>query len=270
MGIETGIGDLDGLKINKGDNRYWSPVTTIRSQTDSSSPYGQWDTMGVVFLFPEHKTLLRRNNLNTIDILDYGKIRSVMSTGDIAELVRLNKMNSLEELRHNSIIKHLYSCLTSHWDNWCETDKRTGQDTTTLSESEARKERWSVIDALAYSDPVKNDVMSRLTIRECDLNELVKRLGKEETNLGPTSGWDTGGKVEVPLYPSKYLSTYHRIEIMNSREVAIILERGFLNALENRDYAKAFVSDYLKTLYSLYPIASVSAQSIFKTYLELL
>lgn len=105
--------------------------------------------------------------------------------------------------------------------------------------AENRAEYDNVVCPLSYSEASKIAVAERLTY------------------------------LDAPSIPS--FENIHRIQVMGSTLVFVFVQRGLLNALENRDYAKALVSDYLKALYSLMPIRDVSnGYPAFEMYFDLL
>lgn len=65
--------------------------------------------------------------------------------------------------------------------------------------------------------------------------------------------------------------TMYRIQVASGDMFTLYIEQGLFNALEDRVYAKSFISDYLKALYSLIPMSDVSkCYPAFEQYFNLL
>jgi len=65
-------------------------------------------------------------------------------------------------------------------------------------------------------------------------------------------------------------SVEYEVQVLKEGKIAVILNPGFFDVLTDRDKFKAFVSEYLKALYSLSSIADVSSRNIFSVYFGLL
>lgn len=57
---------------------------------------------------------------------------------------------------------------------------------------------------------------------------------------------------------------YKFVSVQN--RIFIILNRGYINKLEDESYLNTFIQDYLKSCYKLYPIHDVSKLDVFKFY----
>lgn len=168
--------------------------------------------------------VLQRNKLDYIDILNYGKLRKVLSIEDFALFMAANR--SIGQKNFDSIFGDSF------------VDLNYLSQTAT---SELRNEFWKVISPLAEAE----------TTRVALLERLMKSDFKYPDDLSSGS-----------LY---------RFQSLNDQNLLVFVERGLLNAFEDRDFAKALVSDYLKALYSLLPISEVSnSYNAFEQYLDLL
>ena len=106
--------------------------------------------------------------------------------------------------------------------------------------SDNRKEYDNVIAPLSRSDALVNSTMARL-------------IADDAVNFDIISSGD--------LY---------QLQVNNDGTVFAFLQKGLLNAIEDRNYALKLVSDYLQALYGLLTISEVSARSAFTLYYKLI
>lgn len=171
------------------------------------------------------KQLLDRNKLNYIDILDYRKVRELMSIEDVATFIGLHT----NEYLRPSLLSRLIGQAQFIKYRYLEQ----------ASKSEA-SELESVILPLAQSEIIFKNLVDRLS-----LDNIAEK---------------------------DYISSedLYSIQVNNDSTIFLFVKKGILNALEDRDYAKKLVSDYLRALYGLLPINEVSFAEAFKLYLALL
>lgn len=71
-----------------------------------------------------------------------------------------------------------------------------------------------------------------------------------------------------------FSKNYHRMELYKDNMILIYVDPGILNALQDRDYSKRFISDYLKALYTFVPIHEIGqstwSRELFYHYMKLL
>lgn len=175
--------------------------------------------------------VMARNKLNYIDLLDYDKLRSVMSVEDIASLLALNTtcLYPKSFVGSKDLFGQLFSADVYLWVTWSERMSATN-----------RTEFDSVIAPLSRSDELNKSTMARL-------------MSDNPGNFDSISSGD--------LY---------QLQVNNEGSVFAFLQKGLLNALEDRNYALKLVSEYLQALYGLLTIQEVSARSAFKLYYKLI
>lgn len=168
--------------------------------------------------------VLKRNKLDYIDILNYDRLRKVLSVEDFALFLAANRsigQESFDSIFGNSFIEFDFYCQKSN--------------------PEKSNELNNIIVPLSESETTRSALYERLLKPDFDYQDDL------------SSG---------QLY---------RFQTLNDQSLLVFVERGLLNAFENRDFAKAFISDYLKALYSLLPISDVSnSYTAFERYLDLL
>lgn len=183
--------------------------------------------------------VLERNNLDTIDILNFSKLRAVLADMDLAELLCLNLSSAFEtyplRVLGDSLNRHDYGALITAWSS------TTGQ---AVSENDERFRSIDNILSLAKST---------LTIKS-----VTDRLKEQNTATDVTRGSD-----QQPIAP-------HSVNIIDCSRITITVRCGFVNALGDREYLKGLLSDYLKACYSLRPMTEVSTSMAFKRYIDLL
>ena len=160
----------------------------------------------------------KRNNLNHIELLNYGSLRKVLSIDDMAQYYSVN-------MTTDSVCPVLeYLC--------SENIAQTGSP-------EHRNELKNVIVPLA---------LSRSTMEEAQ--ERLASVTPEGLNIEST--------------------VYHSTIQVHGGTTIFVINRGFLEACKNRDYALKVISDYLKAQYSQLPIDKVSNLRAYSYYLKLL
>jgi hypothetical protein len=168
------------------------------------------------------RTVLQANSLNVIDVLNYSKLRPILSIEDLAECYCAFNLVSPSKSPVASFLNDL-SSWTSH-NFWRESQT-----------PEQAAEFTSFIQPLGYSDPTISRVFDRLTSLD-------------------------------PVDPGK---NYHSTITAQGGFSFILLEQGFINALEDKGYRLRLLSDYLKLLYVTLPPHRVSLDyPAFKLYLE--
>lgn len=169
---------------------------------------------------------ITRHKLVAADILDYVKLRSILSVTDMARFIGLNQMSLSRYLP--SFGYGRFYVLLGIWE-------QSGLST------ELKSELTNIIMPLSDTDAVKAELQDQLSVpvNEFDLTSAV-------------------------------VQGYYQVQIGKNELVFVFVQRGILNALEVRDNAKAFVSDYLRAQYSLISIREVSQDMAFRDYLDLL
>ena len=97
------------------------------------------------------ETVLKRNNLNTIEVLNYPTLKTLLSLNDLAQLLSLQKFEGIK------IIKELDSkqCLFNSWRNSTQTSQLTELD--------------SVLEPLSCSKDLTLDLLDRLSLSSAPL-----------------------------------------------------------------------------------------------------
>lgn len=97
------------------------------------------------------ETVLKRNNLNTVEVLNYSTLKTLLSLNDLAQLLLLQKTEGIK------IIKELDSkqCLFNSWRNSTQTSQLTELD--------------SVLEPLSCSKDLTLDLLERLSLSNAPL-----------------------------------------------------------------------------------------------------
>jgi hypothetical protein len=173
---------------------------------------------------------MARNKLNYIDLLDYDKLRSILSIEDIASLLALNTTCLFpKRFDQADVFAQLFVSETYLYFTWSDRMSATN-----------RVEFDNVISPLSRSDALVKSTMDRL-------------LSDNPLNFDIISSGD--------LY---------QLQVNNDGSVFAFIQKGLLSALEDRNCALKLVSDYLQALYGLLTIPEVSARSAFKLYYKLI
>lgn len=199
----------------------------------SVTPYKE--VTGLIVPFWIQKAL-NRHKFNYIDILDYAKVRSVLTTEDIATWAAANNHKAhpvLDKMRNDG---------SFYWAFFG--NKQVPQA--------LQDEYYSIIEPLSHSEPIKKLAFERM----CQENQQDILFNMQED-----SDASSLRDLEKGLYEFK---------IVNEQTFFMFTYQGLFNALDNRDYVKTLVSNYLKTLYSLLTIAEVSATPAHELYVSLL
>jgi hypothetical protein len=231
-----------------------------------TTPWGVGD--GPCLMIPYWvKAALARNKLDNMDILDYEKIRRYLSQTDLAEIVCLN--DNYQQFGKHPIFSKIWRSVMGDWAGYGLLGSNSGQ----RDNKEALRELNTTVAPLGESESIYNEVNSRLRIDKFDYDAFCEGLlsidDDESKFLALSYDYDQLTQVQSKRNTT-YLKSYHSIEILNNERIIIVLERGILDALEDRTYAKQFVSDYLKARYTLSPITDVSGTETFEMYFELL
>lgn len=184
-----------------------------------------------VVVVPEWIALaFHRNNLNLIELLNYGSIRKVLSIEDMAQFYSINCVSETT----NQTLSVLGNFLIN------EIFRQHG--ITPQQEKEVKE----IIHPLAMADSTLAEVLARLCLNEPSVSGSVRNNFLEEG------------------------ASYHKVVSLHDGVSAFIIKRGFLDAIRNRSYALKVASDHLKVLYSNDTIQSVSSSRPFAHYLKLL
>ena len=174
------------------------------------------------------KKALDIHNLNYIDVLDLNKLKTFMSTEDLAELHSVMSFNfidfnnkSLTEFIHNFNYVWVYNY-------WCKTP---------------------------LDRKIVNETISPLGNSQKTIDSVVYRLTKHEAR----------NEISQPL------DDYHSFSLLSNGMYLLILEKGFINALDSKEYRFKLIREYLQKLYLKLPTYKVSKENnAFKSYLYLL
>lgn len=184
------------------------------------------------------KRALSRNQFNYMDILNYDKIRKILSVEDLAIWLATNRLNVFKAFDNHG--GFAYGDLFA-----------TSADT----QKDLSEEFNKIIYPLSIADTTKEKAQADLHTppgvdldRTTPIDPDLLEAGKADPQLG--------------LYEYK---------IINESLFILFVETGILDAIEDRDYLKVMVSNYLKTLYSLLPLGNVSDRyRAFETFINLL
>jgi hypothetical protein len=199
--------------------------------TGHEAKFGQPHAVKTILVPYWIQQVLARNKMNYIDLLDYDKVRKVMSAEDIASLLVFELgAASNAKLSQRSLLKQLFTTDSGLFDVWNFNPKSP----------ENEKEFTNVIQPLSHSQDLANNVVERLCFDEA-----------------------------VEFDANSYGDLY-RIQVNNDGTIFIFIQKGLLSALEDRSFAFKMASDYLQALYGLLTIPEVSARSIFRLYFSLI
>ena len=175
--------------------------------------------------------VLARNKMNYIDILDYEKVRKVMSADDVASMMALNNLNNnnMTKFSKHTLLNELFR-------DWSNGDLWWGSQ-----KSDANQKEY-------------NNVIQPLSTADITLNNVFERLC-----------FDEGVTFDTNSYGDLY-----KLQVNNDGTIFVFLQKGLLNALEDRSFALKLTSEYLQTLYGLLSIPEVSTRSAFQLYYKLI
>lgn len=209
---------------------YQPPVTVHHTPQEAVS--ASLHSPGLLVV-PEWVALaFHRNNLNLIELLNYGSVRKVLSIEDMAQLYCINcvpkSVNEVLSSLGDSLINNIF--------------RQHGMT------PQQEKEVKEIIHPLAMAESTLAEVLARLS-----------PIGSHATNLPQNT---------THFSPEGVL--YHNVVSLHDGVSAFIIKRGFLDAIRDRSYALKVASDHLKVLYSNDTIQSVSSSQPFAYYLKLL
>lgn len=184
------------------------------------------------------KRLLERNQLDYIDLLNYDKLRAILSIEDMVQILCLNSCFE------DSFLGQIFGSDRNLSYEWFET-----------CSAKNKPEYQNVVQKLAMSDATKDTVFHRLSFDDgCQA--------------------DVTFEVDDPLLKingKDHSQDLFRIVPLQGRAVFIFLEKGILDTLEVRDARFKMVSEYLKALYTILPMREVSKYyGAFEHYINML
>ena len=202
---------------------------------DYLQPY---NPVTVVFVPYWIQKLLQRNQLDYIELLNYDKLRSVLSIEDVAQLHCLNQYYenlALKPFKDGNNLGFKWS------------DSRSDKN---------RAEFEQVINRLAMAEATISTVDSRL--RFDDDGSTVADSDFPKDPLLKINGEDRSEE-------------YYSIIPNGGTVIFIVLQKGIFNTLEVRGARLKLVSEYLKALYAVLPMREVSKYyGAFEHYFNLL
>lgn len=207
----------------------------------NDQPLAQESTLSPlkVYLLPNSIYMLFTKKYNLMEIHEYGKLRQLVSVRDIAMLnVLAEKL--LANASHSALKK-----LDANYDSsvsFLFENKAEG------SEAEFA-ERQSTVKYLETDPSFIQEVMNRYMYRE------------ENESIGCDCA---GGVVPLPKEDPGY-----RIVILNNA-LYIIVEDDFLKKTAKTPQVRAFLTQFLKSAYSILKIQEVNATPWYRQYLEVL
>lgn len=178
-----------------------------------------------------YENVLSRNDLTLVDILDYSKIRNIMSIMDIAQLAYINgeSSNASDAIKTFKISKVLG--LRQAFCSWHKT-----------AQEEQRTELVSVLPELLCS---------------ADLEESIVRGLSRQSEDGSIIADDNN-------------QTYKIVDLSRD-VIAIVLYRGFIDTVNSdiQSYV-GLLMDLVEKLYQLNPVHEVNQTLLFKELIECL
>ena len=183
---------------------------------------------------------LRRNKMTSKDAIHPETMGQILSYSDYAKFLVTQNILTSDTLEN--ALRNTYSSVMPQCSSECSIFSHPGNAVREWSQDSHFLTAWS----LCYSGQNK------------ELTEAAKSLLELNDRESPYS-FDKNQK-------------YHRIELSTDGVFYIDVDPGILNALRDRDYAKSFISDYLKALYTYMPVHEACQQyrDLFLVYLYLL
>lgn len=174
--------------------------------------------------------VLKRNSLNLTDLLDYNKIRNVLSIEDVADLLSLQHLYVAPFLDRN-----YFGRLLNSWEESASGD--------------LKRELVSSVISLSYSEGSKESNLLRLN-RDAP-NDAFSRF-------------DADSETTVKDQPAFELVDFDR------NVYALILKPGFTEYVSTYKGQIELVTAMLKQLYVYSKVNKVSSTTLFSSYLKLL
>ena len=101
------------------------------------------------------------------------------------------------------------------------------------------------------------------------VNEIICPLSNSQKTIDTVIYRLTKHEIRNEIFQS--LDDYHSFSLLSNGMYLLILEKGFINALENKEYRFKLIKEYLQKLYLKLPTYKVSKENnAFKSYLYLL
>lgn len=174
--------------------------------------------------------VLKRNSLSLSDVLDYNKIRNVLSIEDAADLLSLQHLYVAPFIDRN-----YFGRLLNSWEESASGD--------------LKRELVSSVISLSYSEGSKESNLLRLNKDHTD--DDITRFGND------TESSDKG-------QPAFELVDFDR------NVFALILKPGFTEYVSTYKGQIELVTAMLKQLYVYYKVHKVSSTTLFDSYVKLL
>lgn len=227
------------IALNPGHSSFVHSTGTSDYFQDGPDPTVQHRYVEGIIIPENIRVALTRNKYNYMDILNYDKIRQVLSVEDIALWLAANRVKDFSVFDDHGAYAYGDLFATSE------------QTQAKLSEEFNR-----IIYPLSIADTTKEKAQA----------DLLTPPGALELDWTTPADPDLlqDGKVDPQFGLYEY-------KIINDSLFVLFVKPGILDAMKDRDYLKIMVSNYLKTLYSLLPLGNVSDRyRAFETYIDLL
>lgn len=200
-----------------------------------------------IYLVPEWIALPFTRKYNLVDIHDYGKLRTVASLEDIAQM----------EVLTSCLFKNAGSPAVSFSDpaEFSSVVGRYHSDKKGLTPEQCTEYDVTVQALMKQPDIVKN-ALNRLRGLSTDHPDSDFAC----SDLLPVMSRDA---------PSEGLAKSYRVILINAA-LYIMVEEGFLGYLKEKANRLAFLTDVLKSAYAVSPIRVVNSSPWYKQYVEAL
>jgi hypothetical protein len=169
----------------------------------------------------------------------------------IADTIRRNKLDHIDILEYGVVQKILSIEDMAHF--------------LFINESviSGLNSRFFIYDAWVNTIADNNDNILNQLMRLLDAIDIKQdihaRLSDEKLNIS---------KINDITDINTSNDTLYLVELKKDGHIYITIKRGFLNALNIKEFTRQFYTDILKKLYSVQAIHDVSSYEIFKLYLK--
>lgn len=170
------------------------------------------------------KNAININKLTYYDILDYDKMRNILSIEDIAEFKFATSL-------YNNNTTILNKEITNFFNNFIYSDIWYKWSTNVNNKN--KLEYINTIRPLSYTDDIINSVINKL--------------------------------YAFDNFDDK--QRYHEIIELNNM-IVVIIKKGFLNAISNKEYKLNLLREYLSAMNKLLPQHIVTVKSVYKLYID--
>lgn len=181
---------------------------------------------------------IQRNRLNYMSLKDMATLGQYVSLSDMAEVLALSGSTRNELLQSKAPLLYRLSYFGAER-IWFDDG---GYDRPIYKLASMQNTHLDVLDRL--SDPVPSG--------NCCQAEDIPVL--DETN-----------PVMDPVQPEQEL---YKIVVVDHNTVVVVLQKGILNKLGDKEYSKGFLSAYLRALYSIESVDKVSEEPAFYEYVS--